>query len=593
MTKPKICNDNEKQPAVPEFCDFGFWEVPVNSLSEIKEANRDHAYILPDNSVWVLSHDGKKFIQLNLGGTGGNQPTLLENSDGLIAVNGSGTNNLSVDLNLPEVGEALGINEISESIAKHVNNAEMHVTSAEKNRWEKKQEKLTAGKNISIEKNVISAIGGKSYGFHIVENSEDSIIQLVMDGNYEQEGLKAQFNTTSRIIMPDVNYNEETGQTILEFHFGDNPLEFAKIEVFNNERETIYTKNIIIPDLTVTSPNDFAYIKGSDIDGVNIIEYIRELSKGVNSNGKPTQITNTDGYLEVSGSGTHAVTTNLNTENIVELVKEKIDIPVVKPDGKTITMDKNGVLTSVFPEAPLDGNTYIRQNGKWVKNFSYPNVYYELDSLTNNQLEFNIAVKDNVQNYKVIFADTKVPLSQQDTSISGKILFDRTSTEKSKTSVQFYYIKNGVNELFYTVDLKPLFKLLAPQVSDSSKYVDRSEAVTFEETEYFAIEDKNIIKQDKTVFFSVNLSSIKPFIFSKNDKFKVGKVSDPELFPMSRMAVNMVTENTRSSIYANTAIIIETNGDIMLVNTSDVSIGSAFNFRVGNTHFINMTYVTL
>lgn len=73
---------------------------------------------------------------------------------------------------------------------------------------------------------------------------------------------------------------------------------------------------------------------------------------------------------------------------------------------------------------------------------------------------------------------------------------------------------------------------------------------------------------------------------------KVGEISDASLFPSAKIAVNMVTENPSTAIYANTAITIETNGDIMLVNTSDVSIGTAYNFRVGNTHCISMTYVT-
>lgn len=388
MVKPSICNDKEKQPAVPDFCDYGDWEVPVGNLSEVKEPNRDHAYILPDNSVWVLAYDGKSF-------------TPITNSG-------------------------------------------------------------------------------------------------------------------------------ESGPT------------------------------------------------------------------------QPTQFNNTDGYLGIQGSGTYNVIADLNTEKVIELVKEKIDIPkgtldtvgVVKPDGQTITIDEEGTLSAVFPEAPIDGNAYIRQDGQWLKKYSYPNVYYELSTLTEDQLIFNIAIKDDVKHYKVMFDNKEVPLSTLATSITGKIVFDRMGRERRKTTVQFYYIKDGVNELFYTLDLTPLFKLLNTKTNERSEYVNKSEAVTFEETEYFAIEDKYVIKQDKTVFFSVNLASIKAFSFSRNDKFKVGKLSDPELFPRIRMAVNMVTENPKSAIYANTAIIIETNGDIMLVNTSDVSIGSAYNFRVGNTHFIHMTYIT-
>ncbi|MEI5990389.1 hypothetical protein A5881_001882 [Enterococcus termitis] len=156
MVKPSICNDNKKRPKLPEFCAEGLWEVPVNSLNEIKKADRDHAYILPDDSVWVLSHDGKKFIRLNLGANGSNQPTLLENKDGLIAIDGSGTTNVSVDINLSEVKKSLGIDRLSEEVSGHIGNVDHHVTLDEKKKWEAKQEKLTAGENVKIANDVIS-----------------------------------------------------------------------------------------------------------------------------------------------------------------------------------------------------------------------------------------------------------------------------------------------------------------------------------------------------------------------------------------------------------------------------------------------------
>lgn len=107
MVKPTICNSDAKTPVIPEFCDDGLWEVPVNSLSEIKKADRDHAYILPDDSVWVLSHDGKNFIQLNLVSSGEGQPTNIDNSDEMIVVKGSGTYDVSVDLDMDQVVKAL------------------------------------------------------------------------------------------------------------------------------------------------------------------------------------------------------------------------------------------------------------------------------------------------------------------------------------------------------------------------------------------------------------------------------------------------------------------------------------------------------
>lgn len=37
---------------------------PVETLPSLGEANRNHAYVLPDNSIWVLNHDGTGFTSL-------------------------------------------------------------------------------------------------------------------------------------------------------------------------------------------------------------------------------------------------------------------------------------------------------------------------------------------------------------------------------------------------------------------------------------------------------------------------------------------------------------------------------------------------
>lgn len=365
MVKPVICNATQTKPSLPEFCDDGFWEVPVNSLSDIKEANRDHAYILPDNSVWVLSHDATRFIQLNVNGGGGSsQPTLIRNTDGLIKVSGNGTYNVQLDLEKAKLIEALEINDLSEEIKNHINNGQIHVTAAEKNEWSNKQNPLTAGQNITIAGDVISATDSQAVIDHLNDADSHVTAEEKRNWNDKQEALTA------------------------------------------GEHITIIDDRISVD---ISSKQD----------------------------------------LLVSG-------TNIKT---------------------------------------INGESLLGSG--------------------------NIAIS-----------------------------------------------------------------------AGSSVYVDRSAAVSFDETDYFTIQDKSIVKQDRTVFFQVNLESMKTFSFSRNASFKVGEISDSTLFPTARIAVNMVTENPSTAIYANTAITIEKNGDIMLVNTSDVSIGTAYNFRVGNTHCISMTYLT-
>ncbi|MHC5215186.1 hypothetical protein ACYSNR_00855 [Enterococcus sp. LJL128] len=95
--KPNYCNPSAKKVVnpIPDPC--AFWEVPVNDLSEITNPSRDYAYILPDNSVWVLNFDETGFVQLSGGGSGG-QPTLIKNEDGMLTITGSGTYDVAANL---------------------------------------------------------------------------------------------------------------------------------------------------------------------------------------------------------------------------------------------------------------------------------------------------------------------------------------------------------------------------------------------------------------------------------------------------------------------------------------------------------------
>jgi len=64
MSKPAICT-NWHSPVVPEFCEEQTYVfIPVTTLTEIKDPSRDHAYVLPTNEVYVLSHDAKKLVKL-------------------------------------------------------------------------------------------------------------------------------------------------------------------------------------------------------------------------------------------------------------------------------------------------------------------------------------------------------------------------------------------------------------------------------------------------------------------------------------------------------------------------------------------------
>ena len=108
--KPAICNSNKRSPVISADCPSVYWLIRVNSLSEINEVSFDHAYILPDDSVWVWSHDESRLVLIN--GTdgiiGGGTPTQVHSVDGNIIVTGNGTHNVGLALS-PDILQITGI----------------------------------------------------------------------------------------------------------------------------------------------------------------------------------------------------------------------------------------------------------------------------------------------------------------------------------------------------------------------------------------------------------------------------------------------------------------------------------------------------
>lgn len=95
---PRYCGDDT--PSVfANLCDNTIeWEVPVKDLASITTPSRNHAYILPNDMVYVVNYAGTRFIPLNAGNEPG-QPTQIENSDGYLNISGSGTYNVEIELN--------------------------------------------------------------------------------------------------------------------------------------------------------------------------------------------------------------------------------------------------------------------------------------------------------------------------------------------------------------------------------------------------------------------------------------------------------------------------------------------------------------
>lgn len=63
MAKPIICNEKATIyfPDTGEQCEY--WLVPVHSVDDISNPDRNHAWILPNGDFWV--YDGTKLVQIN------------------------------------------------------------------------------------------------------------------------------------------------------------------------------------------------------------------------------------------------------------------------------------------------------------------------------------------------------------------------------------------------------------------------------------------------------------------------------------------------------------------------------------------------
>lgn len=100
---------------------------PVETLPSLDEASRNHAYVLPDNSIWVLNHDGTGFV------TADKSSIMVKSEDNSIVITKDGlVYNLELNTDI--------IERLKQSID-----------------LSSKQDKLTAGENIVIDNNIISS----------------------------------------------------------------------------------------------------------------------------------------------------------------------------------------------------------------------------------------------------------------------------------------------------------------------------------------------------------------------------------------------------------------------------------------------------
>lgn len=92
---PKLRN-----PVMPPQCMIDDWLIRVNTIEDVTQPSRDHAYITPSNVVWVLDYNDNL---IPLGSDGIARPTTLANADGYFDLSGSTDFNQVINFRLPKL----------------------------------------------------------------------------------------------------------------------------------------------------------------------------------------------------------------------------------------------------------------------------------------------------------------------------------------------------------------------------------------------------------------------------------------------------------------------------------------------------------
>ncbi|MGM0175677.1 hypothetical protein [Enterococcus sp. DIV0800] len=62
--KPSVCDSAQYTPSVPDICLDNYVIVPINRLSDIVP-DRNHAYVLPNDDIYALNHEGTQVIKIS------------------------------------------------------------------------------------------------------------------------------------------------------------------------------------------------------------------------------------------------------------------------------------------------------------------------------------------------------------------------------------------------------------------------------------------------------------------------------------------------------------------------------------------------
>lgn len=170
--------------------DEKLWEQPVPKLPPVEMASRKHMYILPDETMWVLNHEGTELIQVNTGGGGGGTPITITSPKKTVDVNKNG-NNYELEVSKTITDDITNIKNKNTEQDTKIN---QNVTNINKLNTEAIKEIDSPDNSVTITRdgNKVSLKVDKSGGGTTTVSSPKGTVEVVKNGDdYELEVSKA------------------------------------------------------------------------------------------------------------------------------------------------------------------------------------------------------------------------------------------------------------------------------------------------------------------------------------------------------------------------------------------------------------------
>ena len=434
--RPHICNPNTAP--VANGCHCGYWLVPVDSLKGIVP-NRTHAYILPDDSVWALSHDETQMVLLRAPDS--SYPTRIDNNDNFLIISGSGSYSVTIDLNQDTIKGLINQMVDLDGVVRNPTwNSETYTLVLP----------MDNGETLTIDLPVEQLIKGISF-----DSATNELVLTLDDGTQQRVPLNSlvvglaseawvtqQLSALQAMIKPTTLTNTDEylivgGSGTYSVTANINTAKFTQLiqaqlpsatdlsGLVKNPTWNGSTYTLVLPvvngtSLTIDLPIE-QLVKGMSFDSVTN-ELVLTLDSGavqrvplnalvvglaseswvtqqlatLQASIKPTALSNTDGYLVFSGSGTYSVQANINTARFNQLIQSQLP-PTTDLSGLVKNPTWNGsTYTLVLPVVNGTSLTIDLPVEQLIKGISFDNATKELvltlDNGTQQRVPLNALV---------------------------------------------------------------------------------------------------------------------------------------------------------------------------------------------------------